>query len=316
MKKILLLSMILSLVYLGCKNQPPGDGPPPPPTDDTILDNGTGDPNALVDPEKVDLDKVDPAEVSPCEVTTEQYASTEELVKPFETAGCVVEGKLDQNCLNRYNYKNCYKPKSPSPSSSVVITCTKEDNDEERTFTFNTYNLYPGEGLLCDVTDDSKNSVLFYARNQASWCQTSWATFKAQQGYTCSDDPPPAAEEGGQQEAEESPTAEEESTDTGNAEPVNETYYTITNKTGGVAVIISTNDETINLVEDDCVQLKDDAFAQLSITTDANKDVCATGECEEAGHYTVERRSSGFLGWGTAYRLIESSANSTCNNTL
>ena len=313
MKKILLLSLILSLVYLGCKNQPPEEGPPPPPSDENPVIPGT-DQSTPVDPGDVDLSEVDPAEVSPCEVTTGQYTSTEELVKPFETAGCVVEGKLDQNCLNRYNYENCYKPKAPSPGSSVVITCTREGNDEERTFTFNTYNLYPGEGLLCDITDDSKNSVLFYARNQASWCQTSWASFKAQQGYTCSDDPPPAEEE--QQEETESPTPEVEATDTGSAEPASETYYTITNQTDGATVIISTNDEPINLAEDDCVQLKDDAFAQLSITTDANRDVCEVGECGEAGHYIVERRRTGFLGLGTAYRLEESSANPECSNTL
>ena len=314
MKKILLLSLILSLVYLGCGKQPTNDPPndPPLPGDDSPVVTENTDTDTPVNQENLNLGQLDPAERSTCEITTKQRAADdEELVQIYETAGCKMTSDEDENnrCLNHYNYPNCYKPNAPSPSNSLDITCTRAGSNEELSFTSNTYNLYPGEGLLCDITNNNKNGeMLFYSINVRN-CQSRWETFKAQQGYTCSDDPPSTEEE----QAEES-TTEEESPDTGSAEPVSETYYTITNQTSGATVLVSLNDETINLAEDDCVQVSGNDFGQLSITTDANKDVCAAGECGEAGHYTVERRTVWLF--QTVYRLEESSANSTCSNTL
>ena len=305
MKKILLLvSLSLSLVYLGCKEDETKDDPTvPPPSSERPL--GTDD--IIVSPEAVDLDKVAPTEILPCELTTKQFASQEELVQAFEKASCVVNGNLDQDCLNRYNYENCYKTRAPNPSSSSVLTCTRANSDDELSFTFNTYNNLPGEGLLCDVID-YKDSMLFYARNQSNSCRSMWSSYKAQQGYRCSDDPPVAQED---PPAEVAPEPEPTPSETDATES-----YSITNQGGGVVVTVSLNEQYVNLAENDCVQVNAEDFNQLFITTDAGKDVCSVGNCREAGHYTVEPRRGQFLWLSTVYRLIESSANPTCNNTL
>lgn len=306
MKKILLLvSLSLSLVYLGCKGDdgPTDDPPAPTPPEEQPL--GTGDP--IVAPDDVDLDTVAPTEILPCELTTKQFASQEELVQAFEQANCVVNGDLDQNCLNRHNYENCYKARAPSPSSSSVVTCTSGDSAEERSFTFNTYSALPGEGLLCDVIDD-KDNMLFYARNQSGSCRSMWSSYKAQQGYRCSDDPPepePAPEEVTTEAVPEGVAGADDTED-----------YTITNQ-AGVTVTVDLSGQSVDLAEDDCVQVSLEDFNQLAITADADKNVCELGSCE-VGDYTVEAVGPGwqFLWKTTEYSLIPSSPNPTCGNTL
>ena len=303
MKKILLLvSLTLSLVYLGCGSKDSPDEPTETPAPSDV--NPLGKSDTVVDPGDVDVGEVDPSKIQPCEQTTKQYASQEELVQAFEQANCVVSGNLDQACLDRYNYENCYKTKAPSPSSSSVVTCTRTGSDTELSFTFNTYGNLPGEGLLCDVID-YRGDMLFFAINQAGTCRSLWSSYKRGQGYSCTDDPPGAEPE--TSAAAPVPTRTE----------IDETeYFTITNQSGGVTVIVSLNEQSVNLAEDECVRLSAEDFNQISITTDADANVCSVGDCGEAGHYAVEARRGRFLWMGIVYKLIESSANLTCGNTL
>jgi len=275
------------------KDQDKTNDPPPPSPERPLVED-----SPIVKLEDVDVTRVDAKDILPCESTTKQLSQRDELVRIFEQINCLTaDNNLDQNCLNRYNYDNCYKPIAPSPNNSSVITCTIAN--KELSFAFNTYNTLPGESLLCDIID-SEGSMLFYARNRLNGCRSMWSRYKSEQGYRCSDDPPvtePAP-------AEPAPAEMNET----------ESYYTISHQAGDVIVTVSLDEDSVDLAEGACVQVKDVDFTRMSITADAGKDVCSAGNCGEANDYTVEARSR-FLR-GTVYRLVIPDKVPLCDSTV
>ena len=273
MKKLLILSLILSLVHFACKNR--GEQP-----DETEVPV-TPDPDAT--------GVVAPADLIAAGATK---SDVQVMVDEFERMGCVIDGDLDRSCKARWLYTNERQPANANNiKNSIVVTCQKPGQGS-RTFTINVYNNTPGD-LLCDLIDNKRKRMILYSVNETTeYCQnTGWPAYKKEQGFTCSDDPEPV-QAGGQTAA-------------GEPAPLNVAEVrgrTITNKATDVVVTVALGGNSVTLALDECLEVSAANFDSLSLTTDNGNDV---RESETASaDYAVERRREGFAWSQVRYRLM------------
>ena len=311
MNKISFFFLALVLAFsISCGKKKPTDKP----TDDPIgtikenpgSDEPGGEPTALTGQDGPAAGIEDPIEAGS---SAPSLGTAARVNYDFNVVYKCKTPKCRYDVLKRY---------SPRLTNTQKVACTKAGS-ADKTFSINTYDNTPGEGLICDIVDDSDNEMMFFAYNTRRWCSANpspWRRFKqelANNGWTCNDPtgsfPQPTVALAPSPAPEPEPTPQPATPEA----PAAPSIVSITN-TADDGFRVALGGQFITLSQGECVRINADRFNELMITNvNANRnDVCLLGECGQAGSYTIEQQNRIFR--RDLYTLEPSSLNTNCNN--